>query len=110
MDSNGRGAPLGNNNNKKNKPWADAIRRALARREETGSGASLNRLAEALLDKAAEGDLSALKELGDRLDGKSAQAVTVSGDDESPLKAHILVEYLAATATGGVPVPPSTAS
>lgn len=85
MDSNGRGAPLGNNNNKKNKPWADAIRRAIARREQTGDGADLNRLAESLLDKAAEGDMAALKELGDRLDGKAAQSLTVGGDEDKPL-------------------------
>jgi hypothetical protein len=70
------GGRLGNLNQSKNKPWADAIRRALARRERTGSGADLNRLAEALLDRAAEGDLTALRELGDRLDGKPAQAIT----------------------------------
>lgn len=40
-------------------------------------------LAERLLDKAAEGDVSALKELGDRLDGKVPQALT--GEDGAPL-------------------------
>jgi len=70
------GAPLGNRNQSKNKPWADAIRRALARREKSGKGADLNRLAEALLDRAGEGDLTALREVGDRLDGKPAQAIT----------------------------------
>jgi|APFre7841882724_1041349.scaffolds.fasta_scaffold29216_2 hypothetical protein len=70
------GAPLGNRNQSKTKPWSDAIRRALARRERTGSGANLNRLAEALLDRAAEGDLVALRELGDRLDGKAAQSIS----------------------------------
>ena len=70
------GAPLGNRNQSKTKPWADAIRRALARREKTGKGADLNRLAEALLDKAAEGDLTALRELGDRLDGRPSQAIS----------------------------------
>ena len=70
------GAPLGNRNQSKTKPWADAIRRALVRREKTGKGADLNRLAEALLDKAAEGDLTALRELGDRLDGKPAQSIS----------------------------------
>ena len=40
-------------------------------------------LAERLLDKAAEGDVSAMKELGDRLDGKSPQALTDA--DGNPL-------------------------
>jgi hypothetical protein len=35
-----------------------------------------------LIDKAAEGDMSALKELGDRLDGKSVQPI--AGDAEGP--------------------------
>lgn len=57
------------------KPWADAIRRALARRAD-GDLQDINKLADKLLDKAAEGDLPALKELGDRLDGRPAQAIT----------------------------------
>lgn len=50
-----------------------------------GGGADrLRRIAEALLAKAEEGDLAAIKELGDRLDGKPAQ--TIQGDEENPLK------------------------
>lgn len=73
------GAPVGNSNATKAKPWADAIRRALARAEED-SPRSLNKLAEALLTAASDGDLAALKELGDRLDGKPAQSI--GGDPE----------------------------
>ena len=65
---------------RKEKPWADAIKRALARREHTGSGADLNRLAETLLDKGAEGDMAALKGLGDRLDGKVPQGIVGDAD------------------------------
>lgn len=83
-----RGAQEGNNNRGKNKPWAEAIRRALARREATGSGADLNRLAEVLIDKAADGDATALKELGDRLDGKPAQAI-VGDKDYDPVRVVI---------------------
>ncbi len=60
----------------KSKPWADAIKRALDKRSD------LDAIAEKLVDAAASGDLPALRELGDRLDGKPAQAVTV-GNDES---------------------------
>ena len=76
------GAPIGNNNAVKQKPWADAIRRALARAELDESPRSLNSLAEKLLEKALDGDLAALKELGDRLDGKPAQSI--GGDPEAP--------------------------
>lgn len=76
------GAPVGNVNAVRNKPWADALRRAVARRVEANDKPGLNQLAEVLLDKCAEGDLAALKELGDRLDGKPAQAIV--GDDDAP--------------------------
>jgi len=88
------GAPLGNKNNTKAKPWADAIRRSLARREDGDHGKSLNELADALLDKAAEGDMSALKELGDRLDGKSAQSVTVGNEDGKPFSIEQVIRSI----------------
>jgi hypothetical protein len=75
------GAPPGNTNQSKGKPWADAIKRALARRAD-GDFQDINKLADTLLNKAAEGDLGALKELGDRLDGKPAQ--TIAGDPDAP--------------------------
>lgn len=71
------------------KPWSDAIKRALARAENDPALAAktLNRLAERLLENCAEGDLSALKELGDRLEGKP---VTIhGGDTENPIKLEI---------------------
>src|SRR5438046_7185753 len=79
----GPGAPRGNNNAGKAKDWENAIRRALARAEAEGSGKCLNRLADQLLTKAAEGDMAALKEIGDRLDGKPAQVI--AGDPEAPV-------------------------
>jgi hypothetical protein len=62
------------------KPWRDAIQRALARAELEGNHKSVNALAERLLEKAAEGDMAAIKELGDRVDGKVPQALT-SGEE-----------------------------
>lgn len=65
----------------KEKPWRDAIRKALARAEDVGDEKrKLANLAWKLLENAANGDLSALKELGDRLDGKVPQ--TIAGDDD----------------------------
>jgi hypothetical protein len=63
------------------KPWREAIRRAIARREETDPHA-LERLADRLIQKVDEGDVSAIKEFGDRIDGKVAQII--AGDDELP--------------------------
>lgn len=78
------GAPIGNVNAIKGKPWGDALRRALARRE-ADNRPGLNAIADVLMDKALDGDMAALKELGDRLDGKAAQSI--GGDPEgAPIK------------------------
>ncbi len=69
--------PNGANNGR---PWKDAIKRAIKRREHEDPQA-LEKLAERLLRKVEEGDVSAIKEFGDRLDGKVAQAIIGSLDD-----------------------------
>lgn len=72
------GAPEGNKNATKNRPWAEAINRALLAED----GKKLRALADKIIDKALEGDVSALKEIGDRVDGKPAQAITgADGND-----------------------------
>jgi hypothetical protein len=76
------GAPVGNQNAAKAKVWHAAILRALDKRGAGDRVKALDELAGKLLDLVATGDLSALKEFGDRLDGKPAQAVAVSGDGE----------------------------
>lgn len=73
------GAPIGNKNAVKNKPWAEALNRALLAED----GKKLRSLAEKLIAKAEEGDVTALKEIGDRMDGKPNQSV--SGPDGEPL-------------------------
>ena len=78
------GAPQGNQNAAKAKVWTAAIQRALAERSRLSQKEALDALAEKLLAKCEEGDLTALKELGDRLEGKAAQ--TLAGDPELPLQ------------------------
>lgn len=77
-------APLGNQNAARGKVWKAAIDRALERRSQSRIDGikEIDALADKLLDLVATGDLPALKEFGDRLDGKPAQAIV--GDDESP--------------------------
>jgi hypothetical protein len=77
------GAPLGNQNGKKGRLWADAIRRAVARKHNGDLNHGLDTLAEKLIDAVANGDLHAIKEFGDRLDGKPAQAL-IGGDENDP--------------------------
>lgn len=71
-----RGGQPGNNNASKNKPWHYAIQRALRKRSRSDQLEALDELAEAFLDAVKSGDIQAFKELGDRLDGKPAQAIT----------------------------------
>ena len=52
----------------------------------------LRQAAEALLDAAAAGDLAAIKELADRLDGKPSQQI-VATDDEGRALAIGLIAY-----------------
>jgi hypothetical protein len=63
------------------KIWRDAINRAIKRREERDPQA-LEKLADVLLQRVAEGDIPAIKEFGDRVDGKVTQ--THAGDEELP--------------------------
>ena len=75
-----KGAPLGNQNGKgnaKTKIWTDAIRKAVLSRADGKK--RILKLAHALLDKAESGDVSALKEFGDRIEGKSVQPTEISG-------------------------------
>jgi hypothetical protein len=70
------GAPLGNRNASKNKTWEDTLRRALLAED----GKMLRAAADALVAKAVYGDVGALKEIGDRLDGKPVQAIGIGQD------------------------------
>lgn len=62
------------------KIWADAVRRAVSRRldDEEGKPQKIERLADKLVDMALDGDTTALREIGDRLDGKATQATESS--------------------------------
>jgi hypothetical protein len=75
---------------KRVKPWRDAIERAIKRREEADPQA-LERLAARLLRKVDEGDIAAIKEFGDRIDGKVPQAI--GGDPDNPVKAELEVSW-----------------
>ena len=54
-------------------------------REVQQNPAKLKAALASILDKAAEGDLAAMDWIACRLEGKPAQAVTVSGDEDRPL-------------------------
>ncbi len=77
------GGQPGNKNAKKAKIWADAVRRAIARKANGDLSGGLDRLADKLVDAADAGEQWAVLELGNRLDGKPAQAI-IGGDADDP--------------------------
>lgn len=77
-----RGAPIGNTNSSKaNRLWGDTLRRIAAQDPQ-----KLRAIAETLYQKAADGDIQAAKEIGDRLDGKAPQSVELAGPDGGPVQ------------------------
>jgi hypothetical protein len=101
-----RGGQPGNTNGRRGTDWRDAIRYALSevgreyRDGETDEPAykiGLREIAKEFVMAAKSGEAWAMKELGDRVDGKATQAVEVSGPDGEPVQ----------TALNYVPVCPS---
>lgn len=78
-----RGGQPGNQNATRGRVWRDAINRALEKRSKAEQIEAIDELAEKLLERAEAGDIAALKELGDRLEGKPTQ--TIAGDPDNPL-------------------------
>lgn len=87
-------APLGNHNGAKGKQWAEAVKRAIRAKYGKEWDESLAELAKGLVDAAADGDLQALKEIGDRLDGKPKQQTEISGPDGSAIPMRTVVNFV----------------
>jgi hypothetical protein len=75
---------------KNNRLWAETLRRAVIQSD----AERLRMIAEALLDKAASGDVSAIKELGDRLDGKAVATTELTGADGKDLPIGIGISFV----------------
>ena len=84
------GAPFGNQNARKGKSWLDALRLEIA----IDDGARLQKAACQLLNKAADGDLAAIKELADRLDGKAIQANILTAQLDTVMPTNIQVRFI----------------
>ena len=65
----------GKQGHKADKLWSDAIRIAALEAAGKGKPKKLRAAATKLVSMAVEGDLAAMKEMGDRLEGKPTQAV-----------------------------------
>lgn len=73
------GRPAGSQN--KDKPFRDALRMEIAAAQDDDDFRSLRVIARKLLQSAAGGDVTAIKEVADRLDGKVTQLI--GGDEEA---------------------------
>ena len=80
------GRPIGSPN--RAKPFTDILRVALL----SGGGRRLRIIADKLAEKAEQGDIQAIREIADRLDGKPAQAIERS---DAPLEALSDLELFA---------------
>jgi hypothetical protein len=70
-----------NSGPRREKPFRDALRMELAAAGEDHK--ALRAVAQMLIVKAQEGDMQAIKELGDRIDGKVPQGL-IGGEDDDP--------------------------
>lgn len=79
-----RGAPKGSRNAAHDKPWTNALERALAQYSagKLTAGKALRSIADGVVRDALAGDAVARREIAERLDGKPVQpvAATVDGD------------------------------
>lgn len=75
-----------NSGRKQEKPFRDALMLAIKDAEnQQNSTRSLRRIAERLLDEAAMGNVQALKEVADRMDGKVPQGIE-NGNPDQPFR------------------------
>lgn len=91
------GAPPGNNNAVKKAPWRQALDRALKR----DTRGLLDKAAQAVLEAAATGDLAAIKEIADRMDGRPAVAVQLEIGDSFATRMLAAEERLRIMNAGG---------
>lgn len=68
----------------KTKPFRDALRVELAATGEDSR--ALRDIARSLIGKARDGDIQAIREIADRLDGKPTQAMEHAGKDGGPIE------------------------
>ena len=92
-----RGAQPGNQNAVKNRPWRQAIDRALEKKSRVDQIEALDAIAEKVVETAMRGPsyekgdpwAGAVSELADRLDGRAAQQLAITGADDGPLVVKI---------------------
>jgi hypothetical protein len=83
------GAPMGNDNKRKGKPLSDALRKYAAQNPE-----KVRKIAEGIFAKAMDGDVQAIKEIADRLEGRAVQSIdaTIDGEMRFDNKLNIILK------------------
>ena len=80
-------ANLGNNHSSKiNRLMNDTLKRILIQNEALRA----RNISEALVTKAEDGDVSAIKEVFDRMDGKVVQENKLTGDSDAPIIIQVI--------------------
>ena len=99
------GAPLGNTNAANAKKWQAAIERALASYPEKPNDDDCSDLIKGLNAAAykfvtdmmtADNGLAYFKEFGDRIEGRPAQSMVLSGDGDNPIQEVRTIRLVAA--------------
>ncbi len=93
------GAPEGNQNARKAKIWEQALKRALARYSGESVDAGLDRLADRMVKAAIESEdhtaaAMIAEKIGDRMDGKPAQAIVGGDEGDNPIQVATRVELV----------------
>jgi len=87
--NNSKGGQPGNNNASKNKPFLDAMRRALAQNPQ-----KIGKIVDKVLEQAEAGEAWAVKEVADRLDGKPIAIQEIQGPNGSELKTGVVITFV----------------
>ena len=87
------GAQFGNTNAANGSQFRDALHQALVRYKNNSikKKTVLSHIAKLLIDKALKGEMPAIKEIADRLDGKPTQAITGPSGEPITLVERVIV-------------------
>lgn len=86
-------APEGNKNGEHGKRFKLAVQAALARKGKD-QWEALTDVAEKLVDEALNGNMTAIKEVADRIEGKAAQQINIADADGEKLQVSLVINGL----------------
>lgn len=87
------GAPIGNTNARGKRTWAEAINKAVKEIDPDSKDKvkKLRSLARKLVSLGIGGDVSALREIGDRLDGRAIQQVDIGDHKQITVIERVII-------------------